>query len=143
MASTKKKKSQRMYKFSKESIIQLATCDTRLQLVAQEALKIIDFTVLEGFRPSDKQDDLFKKGKSQKRGGDSKHNQYPSFAFDIAPYPIDFNYVPSFYYLAGIIMATAHRHGIRLRWGGDWDSDNNLKEENFRDLGHFELVDMQ
>jgi peptidoglycan L-alanyl-D-glutamate endopeptidase CwlK len=29
--------------------------------------------------------------------------------------------------------------GIAVRWGGDWDHDGKSKDEQFLDLGHFEL----
>ena len=29
----------------------------------------------------------------------------------------------------------------RLRSGADWDRDTNIKDEKFRDLVHFELID--
>ena len=31
--------------------------------------------------------------------------------------------------------------GVRLRWGGDWDSDLEVDDNDFDDLPHFELVD--
>jgi hypothetical protein len=30
---------------------------------------------------------------------------------------------------------------VKLRWGGDWDSDKDTKDQNFNDLPHFELID--
>ena len=27
-----------------------------------------------------------------------------------------------------------------VRWGGDWNMDNNFKDQKFNDLPHFELV---
>ena len=43
--------------------------------------------------------------------------------------------------MAGYIQATADKLGIKIRWGGDWDSDGDLDDQTFMDLGHFELVD--
>ena len=31
--------------------------------------------------------------------------------------------------------------GVAIRWGGDWDKDNELKDNGFDDLMHFELID--
>lgn len=132
------------YDFSDKSKIQLATCDPRLQLIAGEAIKFIDFTVLQGHRSDDEQEALFKENKSLKRPGESKHNLYPSMAMDIAPFPIDFNYLPQFYYLAGIIMTIAWRMGIKIRWGGCWSGDfSSIKSNSFNDLGHFEIMEDQ
>ena len=30
---------------------------------------------------------------------------------------------------------------IKIRWGGDWDSDNIMKDQTFNDLPHFEIID--
>ncbi len=61
-------------------------------------------------------------------------------AVDIAPYPIDWKDHKRFYYLAGIVKGVASQMGIKVRWGGDWDSDNDLNDQSFMDLGHFEIV---
>jgi hypothetical protein len=29
---------------------------------------------------------------------------------------------------------------LKLRWGGDWDMDTEVKDNKFDDLVHFELV---
>ena len=28
----------------------------------------------------------------------------------------------------------------RIRWGGDWDGDTDVKDQKFMDLPHFELI---
>ena len=38
-------------------------------------------------------------------------------------------------------MGRAVELGIRLRWGGDWDGDNELRDQTFNDLVHFEVID--
>ena len=30
--------------------------------------------------------------------------------------------------------------GVEIRWGGDWDSDTQVKDNKFDDLVHFELI---
>lgn len=129
-----------MYKFSELSIRSLLTCDDRLQTIAYEAIKLIDFRVLEGHRSKERQDFLHSNGSSQLPGGKSKHNFSPSKAFDVAPYPINWKDRERFSYLAGIMIGIAHAKGIRLRWGGDWNQDGILSDNNFDDLGHFELL---
>jgi peptidoglycan L-alanyl-D-glutamate endopeptidase CwlK len=69
----------------------------------------------------------------------SKHNSKPSLAVDIAPYPIDWADDERFYFLAGIIKAASHQVGVKVRWGGDWDSDDDFHDQTFMDLGHFEI----
>lgn len=127
--------------FSDESIRRLASCDTRLQLIMKEAIKITDFAVLEGYRTNEEQDTLRERGLTKIKGGDGKHNKFPSLAVDLAPWPIDWEDSLRFCFLAGIITALAYRLGIKIRWGGDWDGDGDLKNQAFHDLGHFELVD--
>lgn len=40
-------------------------------------------------------------------------------------------------------MGTADQIGLtgRIRWGGDWDRDHDVKDQTFNDLVHFEVVD--
>lgn len=145
-----------MAKFSNTSLQKLNTCHPDIVLIMSEAIKIADFTILEGSRPDELQYKYFKEGKSKLDGikQKSKHQvtkQNPlSMAVDVAPYPLDFSNshkkLSRFYFLAGIIKATAHRlkeegkitHSIR--WGGDWDSDHDFTDNTFDDLPHFELI---
>ena len=134
-----------MPKFSQASLDQLGTCDTRLQEVLSTVIGLFDFTVLEGHRGQAAQDAAYARGASQKRWPEGKHNSVPSRAVDIAPYPIDWSSKEAarqrFCYLAGFVMAIAAQKGIRLRWGGDWDGDQDTRNEHFRDLGHFEILE--
>lgn len=125
--------------FGTRSKANLATAHPDLVRVATEAIKVIDFTVLESHRGKDRQEALFRDGLTQVHYPHSKHNSMPSQALDTAPWPIDWLDTERFVLVAGVWIACAHRLGIGLRWGGDWDSDFNLREERFRDYGHFEL----
>ena len=127
------------FKFSKTSLFRLNTCDEKLQKVFNKVIEIYDFSVLEGYRSEELQTEYFLKGLSKIEYPNSKHNEYPSKAIDIAPWPINWNDRESFIYLAGIVKGVSQSMGIPLRWGGDWDSDNDLKDQNFMDLVHFEL----
>lgn len=129
------------YKFSKISQARLDTCHPDLQAVLNEVIKKVDFTVICGHRSQAEQDLAFHTGKSKLRFPRSKHNTTPSKAVDIAPYPIDWNNRERFYFLAGIVLGTADRMGIQLRFGGDWDRDGNITDNNFDDLVHFEIVE--
>lgn len=129
-----------MYSFGKKSSDKLFAADTRLESICNEAIKVVDFTVLESVRSEDRQNYLFDAGLSKVEFPNSKHNQLPSLAIDVAPWPIDWKDSSRFYYLAGVMKATAISKGVNLRWGGDWDSDNDFKDQTFMDLGHFEIV---
>lgn len=128
-----------MPKFSKTSLLRLQQCDYRLQMVCNKVIESFDFSVLEGHRNKDKQDYYFLKGSTKLKFPNSKHNQVPSMAVDIAPYPIDWKNKKSFYFLAGMMISTANYMGIELRWGGDWDGDFKFNDQSFNDLPHFEI----
>ena len=64
----------------------------------------------------------------------------PSLAIDAAPSPIDWNDRERFFYFAGVVKGVAEEMGIKIRWGGDWDGDNDFDDQTFDDLVHFELV---
>lgn len=73
---------------------------------------------------------------------DSKHLALPSRAVDVAPYPINWGDKKRFYHFAGYVQGLAAQLGISLRWGGDWDGDNDLNDQTFFDLVHFELKEI-
>ena len=131
-----------MPSFGRMSNERLKTVDWKILMIVEDAIQITDFTVLETYRNPTRQDVLFAQGLSKARGGDSKHNVFPSRAIDVAPWPIDWDDTERFVKLAGVFEAVAYNLGLsdELRWGGDWDSDNRLTEETFRDYGHFELI---
>lgn len=136
------------FKFSERSAAALESCHHELQLVATHALaaEVIDFAVDEGHRGEAAQNAAFATGKSQLPWPKGKHNAVPSNAMDLRPIvPAGVNVwsaaaLPYWYFLAGVVLAEASAAGVPIRWGGDWDSDRNLTEERFRDLGHFERV---
>ena len=130
-----------MPKYGNTSTRNLLTCDTRLQQVFNEVIKHVDCSILEGHRPEEKQNDLYHAGKSQLQWPDSNHNELPSQAVDVAPYPIDWNDRERFTYFAGFVIGIAESMGIKLRWGGDWDGDWQVRDNNFDDLPHFELIE--
>lgn len=126
--------------FGERSEKNLRTCDSRIQTVMRKAIKKWDFSVLQGHRTKEDQNKAFDEGKSQKRYPESTHNTIPSTGIDIAPHPIDYNDLGSFYMLAGYIIRIAEEEGIELRYGGDWDGDKKTADQDFHDLGHIELV---
>ena len=128
-----------MPRFSAHSLNELESCDDQLQYILFEAIKYIDFSVLCGRRSKKEQEELVRRGFSKTLK--SKHLIMPSQAVDIAPYPINWKDERRFVYFAGFIMAIAASKDIKLRWGGDWDNDTDLKDQRFNDLGHFELIE--
>lgn len=128
-----------MFKFSKRSEDRLYRCHPELQRLFNEVIRHYDCSILEGYRSNERQERLFKEGSTKLRGGQSKHNQMPSFAVDVVPYPVRWDKVESFYHFGGFVLATAKQLQISIRWGGDWDRDNDLADQIFNDLPHFEI----
>ncbi len=128
-----------MPSFSQRSQTRLNTCDPRLVEVLEEVIKHWDCTILQGERTKEEQDEFFRTGRSKVQWPNSKHNSRPSKAVDVAPYPIDWNDTRRFDYFAGFVKGIATSRGITLRWGGDWDSDNDQSDQTFNDLPHFEI----
>ena len=138
--------------FSKKSKALLEQCHPDLQKVFNQAIKIIDFTVLEStIRTKEQQAEYVKTGKSKTMN--SKHlKRYCkdfggdcSFALDACPYPIDWNDRERFCLMAGIVLGIAKVYkdlGIiksDIVWGGDFNMNNVTKDEKFSDCPHFEV----
>lgn len=130
-----------MPSFGTASMEKLKTCDERLQTLFLEVVKSFDCTIICGFRNQIDQDKAFAEGKSKKKWPDGEHNKVPSKAVDVMPYPVDWNNTVQIVLFAGFVLGVAQQMGIKIRWGGDWDSDWDRKDQTFHDLPHFELID--
>ena len=130
--------------FGNKSKTNLATCDQRLQDVFNEVIKTYDCTIIIGHRTKEDQEEAYHAGRSKVRWPNSKHNSKPSKAVDVAPWFTDTPHIrwedkESWYHFGGYVRGIAAGMDIKLRWGGDWDGDFNLKDQNFMDLPHFEI----
>ena len=74
-----------MYTFGKSSTEKLLTCRNELQVVAHEAVKLVDFSIIHGYRTQEQQDLIYAQGLSKAKYPTSKHNSNPSDAFDFIP----------------------------------------------------------
>lgn len=138
------------YKFGAKSQSCLSTCHPDIAAVVYKVMEwqVVDFSVIEGHRTVERQQMLFREGRSKIDGviKQGKHNYIPSDAVDLMPYPRVVNGVNvwkderRFTILAGLMYAAAAELGVKLRWGGDWDSDGNANDQSFHDLPHFERV---
>lgn len=144
-----------MASFGARSRNKLASVHPSIQDVCNVVIKTFDFTVINGWRGKEVQNEYFSQGLSTKRWPDSRHNTHeinadgtieklPSLAIDIAPWHtellhIRWKNINEFYFLAGRIMQVGEEFGLNIRWGGDWDMDEDLYDQKFMDLGHFEL----
>ena len=133
---------------SKFSLDNLNTCTPFIQSTVKIVAAQYDVRVICGRRSWDEQRRLLAEGKTKVGPGKSKHNspiehdtEFLSRAVDIVPYPIDWRDSKRFVYLAGLMIATARMLGGELRWGGNWDRDQVIiDDQNFDDLPHFEEV---
>ena len=130
-----------MNKFSESSKKKLETCHPDIQKIFNEVIKHYDCTVICGHRGKDEQDEAVRTGASKLAWPNSKHNSLPSKAIDVVPFPVDWTDTSRFYHFAGFVMGVAIYFGIKLRFGGDWDGNLKFRDEKFKDLPHFELVE--
>jgi len=142
-----------MPSFGTRSRARLATCHQLLVGVCEEVIQYYDFTVLCGHRGEQEQDEAFATGHSKLQFPASKHNHLDdrempeSLAVDIAPWHktkphIRWDNEREFTYLAGQIIMAANFFNVDIRWGGNWDRDQDLYDPNVPfDLVHFELLE--
>jgi len=130
-----------MYPFGHTSQANLDTCDPRLIDLFTTVAKYFNCSVICGHRNQYDQNKAVAEGKSKTSWPESKHNTLPSKAVDVMPYPIDWQDKDRIYMFVGIVRGIAALKGIPIRCGADWDGDMQVKDQNFHDLPHFELVD--
>ena len=123
-----------MFKFGKRSKERLKGVNPKLVNVLNELIKIMDVTIIEGLRTEARQNELLAQGKSKTKY--SKHLE--GKAVDLAPYPIDWEDRERFHYMGGMIRGIGKQQGVDIRWGGDRDSDGEIKDNSFDDLVHEE-----
>lgn len=122
--------------FGRRSRQRLENVHPDLVRVLNAAIKIVDFTIIFGYRSEEEQARLYARGRTVPGDvvtwappGRSKHNREPSEAVDIAPWPIDWEDTWRFGFVAGVIQLKADELGIRVRF---------LPEKG--DYGHVEIV---
>ena len=113
-------------------------------LVTRIRDEVADISLICGFRDKLEQDAAVAAGTSQKEWPDGNHNKFPSKAVDFRPHPFpeyDLKVWAALGYIAGRATAIAKEIGFVLRWGGDWNMNGDLTDQNFDDLFHLEEVD--
>jgi len=128
-----------MPRFGRSSRSRLATCDEDLQDLFNEVIKHVDCSVLEGHRDKKRQNKLYDEKKTKVRYPDGRHNASPSRAVDVVPYPIDWSDRERFHLFAGFVIGIAKSMEINIRWGGDWNQNFEVDDNQFDDFPHFEL----
>jgi len=147
----------KMPKFGKTSMRRLITCRPLLQELFREVIKVFDCSVLCGLRRKEEQNILFEMDpqRTRCRWPESKHNveedkygvEALSLAIDVAPYYTekphirwDEDSLHRWYYFGGLVVGISKKIGIPVRWGGDWDMDTYVLDQELMDLPHFELI---
>jgi len=140
------------YKFGRKSKQRLAQCHKNLQFLANEAIKVLDFSVVEGHRGEKRQNQLYVAKATKVKWDKSKHNKLPSEAYDVYPYPVvipdqkkqkklEFaKNLARFYLLVGVFKALAFVYSIDIRCGADWDGDGEILDNTFDDICHIEII---
>lgn len=108
-----------MPSFSKKSRNRLYTCHKDLGRLFSEVVKDFDCKILEGRRGRERQECLFKEGKSKLLFPQSKHNAVKpllSEAVDVIPYPVDWSFEGDLYRASN----TAFTRGTMFRIEKDW-----------------------
>ena len=129
-----------MPRFGKRSMERLEGVHPLLVDWCLELVTIMDCTVVSGVRDMTTQREYVSLGVSKTMN--SMHLLQPDgygHAVDLAPYPIRWERTRSFDLLAGVGLGLAHKMGIVIRWGGDFNQNMDVYDESFLDLGHFEI----
>lgn len=154
------------FKYGDRSLKHRATLHPDLQVIFDKVLKTRDHSIVAGHRGEAEQNAAFNAKRSQLRFPESKHNQMPSMAVDVYPYPLDFTRLNRadeclnrhqpvdrrdldewrrMDQFIGYVLATADQLlasgqiSHRLFSGSDWNGDSILSDQKFHDLPHFEL----
>jgi hypothetical protein len=139
-----------MYRYGRGSKEKRKTLVRDAILICDHAIRhsSVDWGILEALRELSRQLELYKSGKSKvKKGKHQPNKDGLSEAWDIVCYKgSKITWDKHYYYIAaGHIKTSASilkEQGIiscDIRWGGDWNSNGNLEDQSFMDLGHFEI----
>jgi hypothetical protein len=122
--------------FGDRSLKNLAGVHPDLRRVLNEAIKHVDFTVIQGQRGRAAQEKAKVSGNSRAGFGQSPHNYAPALAVDVIPSPFkgwdDEDIVSELRKIAGVVIAEGAKLGIKITWGGNWQS--------IKDYPHLELT---
>ncbi len=135
----------REHHYSAQSLEILNTCDPMLIDLFLRVGQYVNLRILCGHRDRAAQEAAYRGGYSRVQWPNSKHNRIPSLAVDWAPWyreppHVRWDDIERWYFVAGIIIGIAFDRGIYARSGADWDSDSEVRDQRFFDLGHTELL---
>lgn len=134
-------------------------------MVLEEAIKHRDFTIIQGWRSKEEQEECLRRGTTTVGWPKSKHNNVAtrsdveeglapnegaplSLAADVAIWHPTAPHVRwdrrgEFYMLSGFLQGIGEAvlpENWHIRPGADWDRDGYTDDQSFHDLPHVELV---
>ena len=150
------------YSFGRASQSALVTVHHDLQIILTDVIEVYDVQILQGARSIEEQVRNITKGVSKTIDSDhiprNDKGEYdpsaPAMAVDVVPYAKGVNPWPldsdtpevrqlkahRFYYMQGMIRLAAHKLGIKIQQGVDWDMDGDFFDQSFHDLPHVALA---
>ena len=113
------------YAWSGTSSDKLSTCNARLIELFTQVLKLspIDWTITDGFRDAQRQNELYPKY-TKLKFPHSAHNHYPSRAVDAIPLidgKVDYEDRETLLFMRGFVYGVAATMGIKLKKTIHWD----------------------
>ena len=155
-----------MPKYGERSEKNLSGVHPTIQKVFRQVLLSgYDHSIICGVRSKEDQEKAYQEGNSEVNWPNSYHNLPPykgepveklrtsinwpylrskhSFAVDAMPYfstkpHIDWGDLEAIAKFAGFVLGIASAMGIpHFGWGGDWNNNNRVKDERFKDMPHF------
>lgn len=134
------------YTLSERSLKRLEGVEYDLVKVVRLAIKRtpVDFGVawLGGIRTPEEQNQLFKDGYSKCDGYEKLSRHQFGEAVDLQVF-VGGSSVQSEKMqciVAGVMASCASELNVKIRWGGDWDQDGDIRDNVFNDIYHFELM---
>ena len=92
-----------MPRFGQRSQQRLETCHEDLIIRFEDVVEVYDCSVLCGTRTEAEQTAAYNNQRSKVQWPNSMHNERPSLAADVVPYPVDWDDIERFFHLAGIV----------------------------------------
>ena len=134
-----------MPRFSRISAERLLTCHPDLIAIFNEVVKHVDISIVCGHRGEKEQNEAFNSGHSQRRYPNSFHNYIPSVAIDVMLWHqqephVRWDDIVGAAWLAGYVQRIADELGVGIRFGGNWDGDDEFDDNTFNDYAHYELT---
>ena len=133
------------FKLSDRSLQRMKDVNPKLINLALLAIKRtpVDFGIawMGGLRTSEEQNQLFKDGYSKCDGylKMSKHQSGDAIDLNVFVGNKVVDNKEMLCVVAGVMFACASEQNVKLRWGLDWDSDGDIRDNVFNDMYHFEL----